>query len=70
MNALQKEIEQLLFGYIGISNYDKIKEVSRCCEYVINNSKVLEKQIDDLAKLKAEQHIETVISKIDLLEKR
>jgi hypothetical protein len=70
MNELQKEIEQLLFGYIGISNYDKIKEVSRYCEYVINNSKVLEKQIDDLAKLKAEQHIETVISKIDLLEKK
>ena len=69
MNELQKEIEQLLFGYIGISNYDKIKEVSIYCEYVINNSKVLEKQIDDLAKLKAGQHIETVISKIDLLEK-
>lgn len=69
MDELQKEIEQLLYGYIGISNYEKIKEITRCCEYVINNSKVLEKRIYDLSVIQASKNIENVISKIDLLER-
>lgn len=67
MSDLQKEIEHLLFMYLGLSGYDKIKEISKCCEYVINNSKILEKQIDYLAKIKSEQNIGNVISKINLL---
>ena len=69
MDGLQEEIENLLMGYIGVSNYEKIKEISRCCEYVINNSKVLEKRIYDLSIIQASKNIENVISKIDLLER-
>ncbi len=69
MDGLQEEIENLLMGYIGVSNYEKIKEISRCCEYVINNSKVLEKRIYDLYIIQASKNIENVISKIDLLER-
>ena len=69
MDELQKEIENLLMGYIGVSNHEKIKEISRCCEYVINNSKVLEKRIYDLSIIQASKNIENVISKIDLLER-
>lgn len=70
MNELQKEIEDLLMGYIGVSHYEKVREISRYCEYVINNSKVLEKRIYDLSIIQSGQHIEKVLSTIDLLEKR
>ena len=69
MDELQEEIENLLTGYIGVAHYEKIKEISIYCEYVINNSKVLEKRIYDLSIIQASKNIENVISKIDLLER-